>query len=430
MGINECFLRILTCIIMMFFHIGCYNLLSGNKKIIVNKKVIVGSIIAGTLFFVNTHHNIYFDRAIVTLIIVFIVDYFIFRENIKTTIIKSSFAYALIVLFEILLSLFIMNSSVVTLEEFDANMYYKCIFSLLTILFSYLLCKLKLIKKLIINIIAHSNKTYFDITILLISVSLLIITALNNTYEINKESYFANILTLVCIIILMCITIYNNYKAKQVEAKKDALLEFMTQYEKMIDIDRMNMHEILNNLLILKSYKNKNSKKYNDTLNEIIETYSNKRGESIKNIYNLPTGLKGIIYYRVNNMKALKIEPIISISKNAMLPLEKLSNKEYHNICKIVGILIDNAVEASKETKEKYLFIEIYKSDSKITINIENSFKNIVNINKMNKLNYSTKGKNRGLGLYIAKRLISKSKVINLKQTVNKYFISTIEIAI
>ena len=58
----------------------------------------------------------------------------------------------------------------------------------------------------------------------------------------------------------------------------------MSKYEKIIDEERINRHEMLNNLLMLKSFKNKNSKKYDDTINEIIKLYEKNGKETIKNV--------------------------------------------------------------------------------------------------------------------------------------------------
>ena len=71
------------------------------------------------------------------------------------------------------------------------------------------------------------------------------------------------------------------------------------------------------------------------------------------------------------------------------------------------------------------IVISIYLEKNNIIISVENSIDRMVNIEFINEKNYSTKGENRGLGLYIVNNLLSKSKKIVLKQEyVNNYFIS------
>ena len=62
------------------------------------------------------------------------------------------------------------------------------------------------------------------------------------------------------------------------------------------------------------------------------------------------------------------------------------------------------------------MIVSIYLEKNKIIVCIENTCEKVVNIEFINKKNYSTKGESRGLGLYILNNLLSKSKNITLKQ--------------
>lgn len=203
----------------------------------------------------------------------------------------------------------------------------------------------------------------------------------------------------------------------------------MSKYEKIIDEERINRHEMLNNLLMLKSFKNKNSKKYDDTINEIIKLYEKNGKETIKNVSTLPSGLKGILYYKVEDMKNNEIDVNINISKKIKSLLDIINTKEYVSLCKIFGIVLDNACDAAKESKEKSVFIEVFEIENKIYINVENSFKNKVDVNKLKEQYYSTKGKGRGLGLFLANKLIKESESIDMVQRVEEdRFISEITV--
>lgn len=107
-----------------------------------------------------------------------------------------------------------------------------------------------------------------------------------------------------------------------------------------------------------------------------------------------------------------------------------LDTKIYYKVCKIMGILIDNAVEASINSKEKTLLIYIYEQcNGNIVISIENSYNTLLDIHDINKKGYSTKGKNRGLGLFIANRTIEEEKLLRLRQyVIDKTFISELKI--
>lgn len=181
----------------------------------------------------------------------------------------------------------------------------------------------------------------------------------------------------------------------------------------------------MNNLLALKSIEDKNSKKFNDSLDELIELY-NKKSSGVKNIHKLPSGLKGIVYYKLSDIDNDKYNVNVRISKQLKINLNKFSHKEYMSLCKIMGIVLDNAIEAMKTSKEKILMIDAYKEKDKAVIEINNTFdKSKTDINKIYNKNYSTKGKNRGLGLYLAKMLLKNCKNLSMEQEIFDNVFST-----
>jgi two-component system sensor histidine kinase AgrC len=215
----------------------------------------------------------------------------------------------------------------------------------------------------------------------------------------------------------MALTLYSYIKTQKAIQQQETLLSFMSKYEKMIDDERVNKHEMLNNLLILRSFKNKNSKEFTETLDDLIKANDNIK-DSIKNIYSLPPGLKGILYYKVYDMKALNIEVTMNISKKINSSFKSINSKEYNNLCKVITILLDNAKDAASTSKEKFVLIEFYIENDNLVFSIGNSYKDKVDINKLSTINYSTKGKGRGLGLFIANNIINNTKNMKLEQKI------------
>ena len=171
-----------------------------------------------------------------------------------------------------------------------------------------------------------------------------------------------------------------------------------------------------------------NTEEYNKVLDNLIVTYDNNSDACIKNISKLPTGLKGILYYKINDMRNKNINLNVNISKRVSSPLEKLPLDEYVILSRIIGIVMDNALEASIKSKEKFVMIEVFEQNDNVIIIIENSYNNKVDINDLKKKNFSTKGKSRGLGLYIANMLLKKSKHIEMTQHAEELFITKLTI--
>ena len=75
-------------------------------------------------------------------------------------------------------------------------------------------------------------------------------------------------------------------------------------------------------------------------------------------------------------------------------------------LSKFLGILLDNAIEESLESKEKIVYLWLGKSEDSVTIIIGNSFKSKPDLYKVSQQGYSTKGEGRGMGLsYIRKTI-------------------------
>ena len=287
---------------------------------------------------------------------------------------------------------------------------------------------LQLLKKIIG--IFEEKINYFLFGILILSFLGFYTFAYYNAFNKTFNGY-AFALILVSIFFLMfALLIREFFKNKTKDEEQKHLLKIMEDYELMLEKTRENRHEMVNNLLILKGEKNKNSKKYNEILNGIIEQYDNKKMSSYSGLYKLPSGLKGIVYYKMASIKGNDVNFRTIISDKMYDEFNNLDTKMYYKVCKIMGILIDNAVEASINSKEKNLLIYIYEQcNGNIVISIENSYNSLLDIHDINKKGYSTKGKNRGLGLFIANRTIEEEKLLRLRQYVfDTTFISELKI--
>ena len=116
---------------------------------------------------------------------------------------------------------------------------------------------------------------------------------------------------------------------------------------------------------------------------------------------------------------------------NVFFDLNTLSMKVYE-FTRILGILLDNAIEAAVESSEKIINIEIRKDSTRHRqlLIIENTYANKnINTEKIFEKNYSTKPKNSGLGLWEVRQILKKNNNLNLFTTKNeKFFKQQLEI--
>ena len=106
------------------------------------------------------------------------------------------------------------------------------------------------------------------------------------------------------------------------------------------------------------------------------------------------------------------------------IDLNKLNMKIYE-FTRVLGILLDNAIEASKECDEKIINIEIRKESkrNRQILLIENTYSNKnIDTEKIFEKKYSTKKGNSGLGLWEVRKILTKNTNLNLFTSKNDIF--------
>ncbi len=114
-----------------------------------------------------------------------------------------------------------------------------------------------------------------------------------------------------------------------------------------------------------------------------------------------------------------------------LLDLNTLKMKIYE-FARILGILLDNAIEASKECEDKIINIT-FRNDTKNNrqlIIIENTYNNKdVNTEEIFNKGFSGKDGHTGLGLFEVRKIIKKNKNSNLYTSkTDKFFSQQIEL--
>jgi two-component system sensor histidine kinase AgrC len=110
-------------------------------------------------------------------------------------------------------------------------------------------------------------------------------------------------------------------------------------------------------------------------------------------------------------LKAEKSEVVFKLSVNGELNSVKMPLME---LCEILGILLDNAVEAAAETAEKYVRTDIEAAETGTVFRIENSVDKKPDIPRLFEKGYTTKANGSGIGLNIAETLLRKNSSSSL----------------
>lgn len=100
------------------------------------------------------------------------------------------------------------------------------------------------------------------------------------------------------------------------------------------------------------------------------------------------------------------------------------------DLARILGIFLDNAIEAALETEQPQIGLNIIQDKAGVSIIISNSFRdNGVMLHNLKRKGFSTKAGHQGIGLWNAQKIISSYDNVLLETTMKcSYFIQHIEL--
>ena len=158
-----------------------------------------------------------------------------------------------------------------------------------------------------------------------------------------------------------------------------------------------------------------------------LKEYYNDLLDDCKKVNNLavlnPELINNPAIYSLLTSKYHQAESLgIEMNFEVFLDLKSLNVKTY-DLSRILGILLDNAIEASSKCDEKIINIIIRKDNkaNRQLFIIENTYLNKdVNTDRIFEKGYTSKsedGKNHGLGLWEVRQILNKNNNLNLFTT-------------
>ena len=137
-----------------------------------------------------------------------------------------------------------------------------------------------------------------------------------------------------------------------------------------------------------------------------------------------------MINYKLVQMESENINPTVTISKDvAKTKLNKLSTKQMDSLYSIVGVYLDNAIEAASKSKKKEVSLDVYKDKKEIVMILANTYKGKINLDKMDEYGYTTKGKNHGVGLHLVRKILEEDTMFKeSRKLLDNYYIQELRI--
>ena len=383
-----------------------------------------------TIYFIPTPYNTFLN-----LLALPVLAYFILKTNALKAILAEILIYIILfILVTPLVSIYTAITGTTSMEVATIPIH-KLLYS--AILYAFMFLIYKLLKKFNLHITFLDKFDTFSYNILIINFIVGIVAIAIQAYTqylyIDYIPSFLILLSLVILLIYFFISLYSLYRTSQLEKTKQLLAE-EKMYNKTLNTLHDNIrgfkHDFHNMVQAIGGYISSNNMEglksyYNDLMGDcqINNNLAVLNPELINNpaIYSLLADK----YYKSEDAG-------IKMNLEVFTDLSNLNIKMYE-LTRILGILLDNAIEAASECENKLINIT-FRKDKKTNrdlIIIQNTYANKdVNIDRIFEKGYSSKqeddnnkdSKNHGLGLWEVRKYLKKHTDLDLYTTKNKEF--------
>nr|WP_242845497.1 GHKL domain-containing protein [Butyrivibrio sp. WCE2006] len=261
-----------------------------------------------------------------------------------------------------------------------------------------------------------NEKLFLFITLLLAFCAFFIYGVMTLAAGIDEDRYYplVGLITLYMVLTIVSVTIIlvstkKNFEQLQKIKDFNTLKEYTDTLEATYNNLRSFKHDYVNILSTLAVFIDE--KRY-DELDTFFHqnimplsrdfTQNNASLANLSRIKNLE--LKSIFYSKLLLATSKNIEITVDIPDEIEKP-----NIDAMDLSRILGIYLDNAIEAALETDHPALNVHSCSIDNGILFMISNSFiDHGISVSQMYKKGISSKGEDRGLGLYNVATILAK----------------------
>lgn len=381
--------------------------------------------------------NIFFRSLTVTLILI-ATNKLWFKKDCITSTITVLFGQAVIFLSEC--SYTVIISGIMNFDQSKVALFVKeeiLITNVCITILAFLISNIKYLKTFYKYLISNTNKIK-STNVLYITLVFLAVSSILLGMIYSKVNILFLLLINCSLIIIYGFITYKNLDEKNrnaiYEAENHALMDSLHEYECMADRLHVENHENKNQLLALRGLINTGKKEALDYLDNLIKIKNNDSQKLLTKVRKIPSGgLQGIIYQKILIMDKEKIKYSLNITRDLkLIDFKKLDIKTNIDLCHVIGVFLDNAIEEVRnlEEGEKVVHIQFLLEEESLSIGISNTFGKVLELDKLDKAGYTNKGDSHGYGLTLVKELIKKNKRLsNEREVMGRFFTQKIKVS-
>ena len=405
-------------IIFTYTHVHCYKLTFSKPRLLtLNNWLIL--LICSIIFIVSNTRNNAILIPIFSTLILFSLFYLLFQDTLGLLIYKTLFICLISVISELIASV-LLSFFVPDFQVLNKHIILKLAFNIFVAIVLHLVFISKPVSWLYQK--ALSFFTNFKKSIFILGFIFLVVVYCASLYAMNYkdiEHYLLSITLIIALSLLASFHFKQLYSSKMLELNNKYLEDNLVHYEDIVEQYRTIKHNIINDFLFIKSISpNKNHELISLKMDKYYNDYA-----IIDKINHVPSGMRGLIY--VKSMVAKQRGINFSLNLRASIDYKQMNHRLFIDLCEVISIILDNAIEASVGSKEKLVQMDSAFEEVHV-IEIINTFSNNIDLNRLGARDYSTKNRGSGIGLnYIHKLnkniIIEREIIDNLFKTKIKF---------
>lgn len=357
----------------------------------------------------------------------------IFKSNILKCIFGEILSTIILAIIDLILMKIFTIFKISTYQILNIPIY-KLISSIFEYTFLYLAYKYLLITSFSINLQGlRDKKQNILLTLNAIFGLITIFTQMYiYCYHTNTLPQISVFISIISLVVYFIISLYSLISTSKLNIAKQNLEETRLMNKTLTILNdkiRAFRHDFNNIIQALGGYIQAKDmdglEKYYSQLLKDCQEVTNLSGLNPKSINN------PAIYSLLASKYYLATEKGIEFNLDIFMDLNSIDMKIYE-FCRILGILLDNAIQATQECEEKQITVTIRKDNrcKRQLLIVENTYKEKdIDTEKIFEKGYSTKEGNTGLGLWEVRQILLKNTNLNLFTSKDaKYFKQQLEI--
>ena len=241
-----------------------------------------------------------------------------------------------------------------------------------------------------------------------------------------QHNLFFFVIYLMLFIIIIGFFVYLAIKNIHIKQKEMELEEFYSYVASLEEINRdmrKFKHDYMNILTSMRHFID--SKNYSELetyfYRHILQTEKNEQAHemafSMLNCLHIAS-LKGLLTTKLIQAQTFHVPMYVEIVED----IERIALDEIQ-LNRMCGILLDNALEASKNAPEPWIRLAFIRMDGVVLFACMNTFSSNqsheLKVHEIFKEGFSTKGEERGLGLSILRQMVDASPKLRLNTKIN-----------